>query len=157
MDLYPTIVRLAGGRLTGEVERDGMDITDVLMTPEAPRLTERTFYYYVYTHLQAVRKGPWKLVLPRPEYPEWTGFSGRFYGDGVEAAELYNLEIDMSEACNVAEAHPGKVEEMMRIVRDVRTRLGDYDRIGDEARFFDDAPRRPDVSKWQQKENDVNE
>ena len=102
----------------------------------------------MYTHLQAVRQGPWKLVLPRPEFPEWTGFSGRFHGDGVENIELYNIEEDIGEARNLAGQYPEVIDRMIKLVERARAELGDYDRIGSEARFFEESERRPEIKEW---------
>jgi arylsulfatase len=148
MDLYPTFVHLSGAEPDTAIRRDGKDITGLLENPVAYRDPERIYYYYIYTHLQAVRQGPWKLVLPRPEFPEWTGFSGRFYGDGVEAVELYNLERDTGEARNLADRHPEVIERMMKLIETARAELGDYNRIGSEARFFEASERRPEAKKW---------
>jgi len=152
MDLYPTFTKLAGGTPDTTVQRDGLDITRVLLDPGKAQLEDRIYYFYVYTNLQAVRQGRWKLVLPRPEYPEWTGFCGRFYGDNVDETELYDLEEDPSESANLASSHPDIVSRMMKLVEKGRSELGDYDRIGSGARFFANMPRRPDVEKWQDPE-----
>jgi arylsulfatase A-like enzyme len=149
MDLYPTFVNLSGALQDTEIRRDGKDISGLLKDPDHCRDPERVYYYYVYTHLQAVRQGDWKLVLPRPEYPEWTGFSGRFYGDGVDLVELYNLAEDPGEAHSVAEQHPALVSRMMDLVEEARSTLGDYNRTGREARFFEESEPRPEIRKWQ--------
>jgi hypothetical protein len=31
---------------------------------------------------------------------------------------------------------------------EVRQELGDYDRIGEGARFYDQGPKRPDIDDW---------
>jgi hypothetical protein len=36
----------------------------------------------------------------------------------------------------------------MGLVQQVRQRLGDYDRIGTDVRFFDPGPRRPKMNSW---------
>jgi arylsulfatase A-like enzyme len=148
MDLYPTLEHLSGAGPDTAIRRDGKDITGLLQDPAASKDPERVYYYYVYTHLQAVRQGPWKLVLPRPEFPEWTGFCGRFYGDGVEDIELYNLEEDIGETRDLAGQYPEVCDRLMDLVETARARLGDYNRIGSEARFFEGSERRPEAKKW---------
>ena len=148
MDLYPTFVHLSGADPDTAIRRDGENITSLFKNPEAHKDPERVYYYYVYTHLQAVRQGPWKLVLPRPEFPEWTGFSGRFYGDGVGNIELYNLEEDTGESHNLAGRYPAICDRMMKLVEKARDELGDYNRIGSEARFFEASERRPEAKQW---------
>ena len=146
MDLYPTFTTLAGG--VTDTGRDGLDINRLLLKPERYEDPGRAYYYYVYTHLQAVRQGPWKLVLPRPEFPEWTGFSGRFHGDGVDKIELYNLEEDAGEVKNVASDHPEVVSSLQELVEKARQELGDYNRVGRDARFFEDIPERPEMQQY---------
>ena len=149
MDLYPTFVSLSGALPDTEIRRDGKDISGLLKDPDHYQDPERVYYYYVYTHLQAVRQGDWKLVLPRPEFPEWTGFSGRFHGDGVEEIELYNLREEMGEENDLAGKHPEVISRMMGLVEEARETLGDYNRTGTDARFFEESERRPEIKEWQ--------
>ena len=87
-------------------------------------------------------------MLSRPEFPEWTGFSGRFYGDGVEGMELYNLEEDVGETENLASRNPEQVASLMELVEAARLELGDYDRLGKDARFFENTLKRPGMQKY---------
>ena len=52
----------------------------------APRIPRQTLFYYCYNHLQAVRHGKWKLVLPRPAKPPWCSWSARMVDAGRRAA-----------------------------------------------------------------------
>jgi len=148
MDLLPTFAKLAGAKLPEDRVIDGKDVWPVLSgQPEAvnPR---KTFFYYCYNHLQAVRHENWKLVLPRPAEPKWCSWSGRMV-DAVERVELYDLKRDVGEQNDVAAEHPEVVAELMKLIEAAREDLGDYDRAGQGARFFDDGPRRPDARRWQ--------
>ena len=75
---------------------DGKDIGPLLLNRPGAKSPRDVIYYYCYRHLQAVRDTRWKLVLPRPEDPEWTGWSGRFYGNKVSAVELFDLKNDIT-------------------------------------------------------------
>lgn len=145
MDLLPTICELAGAPLDPARKIDGVSLVKLLTNPETADSPRDAFFYYSYTHLQAVRSGRWKLVLPRPEFPRWTGFSGRFAGDGVPQVELYDMHANPEESRDVAAMHPEIVAQLMRLVEAARAELGDYNRVGSGARFFDDDPRRPEV------------
>jgi len=148
LDLLPTFARLAGARVPDDRTIDGMDLSDFLLGRSETSPRDRV-YFYCYTHLQAVRVGRWKLVLPRPAHPKWCGWSARMV-DAVEDTELYDLETDIGESQNVAAEHPDVVKRLMGVVEEARRDLGDYDRIGRGARFFDSGPRRPDVARWSQ-------
>ena len=147
MDLLPTFAALSGAKLP-EVTLDGRDIRALISDEAEAKSPHEAIYYYSYTHLQAVRSGPWKLVRPRPEFPKWTGFSGRFHGDGVKETELYQIEEDPGESHNVASAHPEIVARLQKLVEQGRRELGDYDLIGTGARFFETAPKRPEVKEF---------
>jgi len=64
---------------------------------------------------------------------------------------LYDLADDVAETHNVAADHADVVKRLMGVVEEARRDLGDYDRIGRGARFFDSGPRRPDVARWASK------
>lgn len=148
IDLFPTLANLAGARPIDDRILDGRDIWPLISGKPGVTSPHDAFFYFSFTHLQAARSGPWKLVLPRPEHPKWVGWSGRFWGSGVDTVELYNLDADPGETNNVADQRPEVVERMMKLVVAGRADLGDYDRIGKGARFFDDGPRRPESRRW---------
>ena len=118
------------------------------------RSPHEAFYYYQETHLDAVRSGAWKLVFPRPGQrdSEWLlARQGAFLGevlDPVTELELYNLKTDIGERRNVAGQHPEVVERLGALADAVRLELGDYDRIGEGVRFFEDGPKWPRHRQW---------
>ena len=138
MDLLPTFARLAGAKLPADRTLDGQDLLPLLTGRPGARGKE-AFFFYCYTHLQAVRNRRWKLVLPRPAKPPWTGWSARMV-DAVPAPQLYDLQADPAEAHDVAAANPDVVVELMKLVEKAQADLGDYNRVGKGARFFD-GPR----------------
>lgn len=146
LDLLPTFAKLAGADLPTERTIDGVDIS-ALWTDGTAR-PRKEMRYYCFTHLQAIRNERWKLVLPRPAHPKWVGWSGRFVGNGVEKPELYDLKNDLGEARDVAAANPKVVAGLMKRVEHARRTAGDYNRIGEDARFFDDSPKRPEIKQY---------
>ncbi len=148
IDLLPTLAKLAAAKLPDDRALDGKDIWPLMSGEPGAKSPHEALYYYCFTHMQAIRSGKWKLVLPRPEHPKWVGWSGRFYGNRVKTLELYDLDTDVGEARNVADQHPDVVARLRKLVEAGRTELGDYDRIGRGARFFDDGPRRPESRPW---------
>jgi arylsulfatase A len=67
------------------------------------------FYYYRGLKLEAVRSGPWKFHLIR--------------------SELYNLDADIGEKTNVAEANPDVVKHLKELAEQMKDDLG-LDGIG---------------------------
>ena len=114
----------------------------------------KSYFYYIRTHLQAVRHSKWKLILPRPEHPVWLApFSPNNHiapwdDIGVDTPLLYDLEADPSESRDVAASHPDVLKELLTLADKARSEIGDYDRIGADARFFDEGLRRPDADEW---------
>jgi arylsulfatase A-like enzyme len=102
MDLYTTVIRLAGGTPPTDRPLDGYDLQPALLgTGPSPR---NAVFYYRQRELYAVREGAWKAHFISE------GAYGQF-GDRVvhETPELYNLDRDPSERFNVAAAHPDVV------------------------------------------------
>jgi arylsulfatase len=75
----------------------------------------RTRFYYSLTTLQAVRKGRWKLVLPRQKNALELSWLGR-YTEDVADYQLYDLERDLSEKNDVARLHPNVVTDLLKEV-----------------------------------------
>jgi arylsulfatase len=156
VDMLPTFARLAGVDVPGDRAIDGKDVLD-LMTGETSARPVTARYYYYDTHLQAVRSGDWKLILPRPKCPPWLsdkGLAKNWRGRDVEEipkAQLYNLKGDIGETTDVAEEHPEIVERLLGLAELARADIGDYNRIGQNARFFDSQPARPDAATWKNK------
>ena len=146
LDLLPTFAGLANAAPPDDRVIDGKDVWP-LLSAKSEQSPRDSFFYYAYTHLEAVRLGRWKLVLERPNNPPWTSWYGRMI-DAVEKPQLYDLELDIGESRNVAEQNPEVVKKLSDLSGKVREELGDYDRIGSGARFFDAGPHRPDRNAW---------
>jgi len=147
MDLLPSFAKLAGAKLREDHVIDGRDIWPLMSGLAGAESPHEAFYYYDFTHLQAVRSGKWKLVLPRPAKPPWTSWYGRMI-DAVPKTQLYDLEADIEEKHDLADKHPDIVARLSKYVEKARQELGDYNRIGKKVRFFDPGPPRPDMNNW---------
>jgi arylsulfatase A-like enzyme len=145
MDYLPTFAGLAWETLPADLNIDGKDILP-LITGAVETSPHDYYYYYCYTHLQAIRDAHWKLVLPRKAKPKWMGWWARKI-DAVQTIELYDLNSDMPEANNVAAQHPEVVQRLMKEIEAARAELGDYNCIGSGARFFEGGRKRPDIAK----------
>ncbi|MDZ7693991.1 MAG: sulfatase [Balneolaceae bacterium] len=97
MDLYPTLLELAGHPARPSQHVDGTSLVPYLKNPE---LTEERTLVWHYPHYHgsawrpgsAIRKGRWKLV--------------EFYES--DRVELYDLSEDIAEENNLAEKYPEK-------------------------------------------------
>jgi len=84
------------------------------------------------------------LVLPRDKAPAGLGWWGRMI-EAVPETSLFNVQSDPGETTNVAVDHPEVVAALMKRIDRARRVLGDIDRTGSGARFFDKGPRRLQV------------
>jgi arylsulfatase A len=110
VDLLPTLVTLAGGKIPEERKIDGLDLSKLLKgnTEKSPR---DTFVYYLKNELHAVRKGDWKLHFYRT-------------ADG-HVKELYNLKNDTGEKNNLYGSNPEIVTDLSTLADQFRQDLGD--------------------------------
>ncbi len=93
MDLYPTITEIIGMEMPEEI--DGISIKNLLFNNET--LPQRELYWG-YSGRKAIRKGDWKLMLPKKD------------GEPM----LFNLKNDICEKNNVANDYPELVKEMLK-------------------------------------------
>ena len=139
LDLLPTFASIAGAKLP-DVKLDGMDASDFLT--RASQTSPRDEYlYYSGCLLTGVRSGKWKMVLPRQQAPGGLGWWARMI-DEVPEMQLFDLEADPGETTNVAAEHPEMIASLTERIEAAREELGDIDRTGSGARFFDKGPRR---------------
>ncbi|MBM3757937.1 MAG: sulfatase, partial [Acidobacteria bacterium] len=149
LDVMPTFARLAGQTPPSDRVIDGLDIGPLLHGAASAQSPRDTYYYYLWTHLQAVRRGKWKLHVPRPGQPQW--IMPLLRSPHIEARDaqdiaqpmLFDLDADPGERYDVAAANPEVVRDMLELVERVRTDLGDYNRTGKNVRFFDPMEAPP--------------
>ena len=104
VDLYPTLVKLAGGDLDKSKPLDGLDLWETISAGKPSPRTE--VVYNIEPFRAAVREGDWKLVwhtlLP-------------------QKVELYDIAEDPSETRNVAAEHPEIVAKLQQRVNALST------------------------------------
>ncbi len=102
IDVLPTVLDLAGGKLPKATTIDGVSLRPALAGGELDR--EALFWHYPHYSNQggfpsaAVRSGDWKLIE-------------RLEDGGVH---LFNLADDLAEKNDLAEKHPDRVEAMRK-------------------------------------------
>jgi arylsulfatase A-like enzyme len=129
MDILPTLAELAGGKPPQDRIIDGQDIWPLLSGQPVKKSPTSEFYYYWDFGLDAVRAGPWKLVLPH-KFRSLTGPAGKDgqpggYSEATTELALYNLDSDIGETKNVATDHPQIVEQLQNLAEKAREDLGD--------------------------------
>jgi len=108
MDLYTTILKLAGAEAPSDRVVDGLDLTPALFgTGPSPR---RTMFYYRGTELFAVRKGPYKA-----HFITQSGYGGD-KPIKHDPPVLYHLEHDPSEKYDIAKDHPDVIADIVKEV-----------------------------------------
>lgn len=155
MDLLPTLAGLARARVPEDRVIDGRDITALFQGTDASNVENKPYYFYRRTRLEAVRLGKWKLHVLRPEDRTWAKYSTAEDAAAIDRPMLYDLDTDMGETRDVAAQYPAVVAELMTHIERARTDIGDFDRIGKNARFFDKEPRRPDITLHEKKPTGV--
>ncbi|MGC8794884.1 MAG: sulfatase-like hydrolase/transferase, partial [Bryobacteraceae bacterium] len=111
-DLFPTILRAAGGSLPADRTIDGRDILPVACSGE--RSPHPALFWSSGGQL-AVRRGRWKLVkdgFVADGTPE-----GRKPLEGEDAIFLSDLEDDPGETRNLRRKHPELVDELLTLAQ----------------------------------------
>lgn len=114
MDLLPTFVGLAGGKVPDDKKIDGIDVWPLLSgkTTKSPR---KKIFHFNGPNLEAVRVGKWKLRKPRRWKPEL---------DAKETWKLYDLEADIGETKDVSAANPRVMKRLQGLIAEMDKDLG---------------------------------
>ncbi len=108
VDLYPTLVTLAGGTSNQKLPLDGMDVWPVL-TKGAKSPHDAILLAGNSTDELAVRMGDWKLLVNPSDKDAEEGGDENSSGEKVE---LYNLADDVSEQHDLSSQFPERVQQM---------------------------------------------
>ncbi len=115
VDLFPTILALAGVNLPKDRIIDGRSLTNLLLRPNA-LADPRELYFYHQGELESMRAGHWKFiqsinhyVWPMPVNRKLGKLSNHTTGP---LPMLFDLRSDPGEAYNLAERYPERVAAM---------------------------------------------
>lgn len=100
-DLLPTLVRLAGGMPPSGRHLDGVDVFQVLAGTGKRHGDDMLFYRN--RTVVAIRSGKWKLHRAHNDARGTT-----------KPVELYDLEVDPGESCNLAAEYPEIAERLKK-------------------------------------------
>ena len=113
VDLYPTLLEVAGTRAEAGYPLDGKSLAPVLFGDGTARLDREAIFWHFPGYLGsgrdvwrttpagAIRAGDWKLI--------------EFFEDG--RVELYNLKQDIGEKTDLADAEPARRDDLLRRLR----------------------------------------
>lgn len=101
VDWAPTLIRLAGGRLSDDLKLDGQDIWPLLSSQKRD-VGPRPLYWKT-PRESAVRYGPWKLIVDRRN----------------PSLQLFNVAQDPYETTDRSDEHPQEVEELRRLLEEL--------------------------------------
>jgi arylsulfatase len=121
IDLLPTIAHLVGAELPRN-KIDGEDIWPLFIGRPSPGRGQKAYFtWYGENQLQAVRSGPWKLILPH-HYNSLAGTEPARGGRPVAGVrttvaepQLYHLPSDISEFHDLAGEHPEHVQRLLAL------------------------------------------
>ena len=94
LDIFPTVLAAAGGKLPTDRVYDGVDLTPFLTGAKAGVPHDALMWRR--RPLVSIRQGDWKL---------WKDLNGKY-------TLLFNLKSDLNETTNLAEKNPAKVKEL---------------------------------------------
>ncbi|MDC2888551.1 hypothetical protein [Psychrosphaera algicola] len=136
MDIFPILAEIAGAELPSDRKLDGVNTLNILRG-KSLNSPHDVLYYYNGTNLQAIRKGRWKLHLPRTiaDQPFWheNSSGGRVHTE-VAQNMLFDLKTDRGEKVDVANLHPDIVASFDADIQYAREELGDVHQIGRDQR-----------------------
>lgn len=114
LDVLPTFAKLAGASPPPDRHLDGVDQTDLLLGRSESGARD-TFHYFVRMELQAVRKGRWKLAMPRERFHSYAPDVRP-----VDSPQLYDLQADVGETTDLSAENPEAVAELRALYDEMR-------------------------------------
>ncbi|MBC8325072.1 MAG: sulfatase [Verrucomicrobia subdivision 3 bacterium] len=151
MDLFPTLSAAIGLDLPKERVYDGENLLPLFEGMPLQRPPAQPFYYYNCENLQAIRRGPWKIHLPRrqDQLPFWD--QNKAFAN-LQQPLLYNLSTDEAESTDVAKENPEVVWELTKLAGEARQNFGEFMQRGREQRptgsLFPDVPVISHAKDW---------
>jgi arylsulfatase A-like enzyme len=130
VDLYPTLLEIAGAKLIQDLPVDGKSAIEILTQGKSPPVRE--ILLNSTPNAGAIRFGDWKLIV--------NGMIDSHEDDGMVRApsetsiELFNIADDPSEKYNLVKQRP-------EVVKDLRAR---YDKLAAQAITPKASPRPGD-------------
>ena len=108
LDLYPTLIAMAGNEISNQEELDGLNIKNTFVNNEPVR---HDIHYYRQDTLIGIRHKEWKMYIedPNPWNDDLTE---------KDIPVLYNIEHDPSEKYNVTSKHSDVVDRIVTLSKE---------------------------------------
>ena len=108
LDLYPTLIAMAGNEISNQEELDGLNIKNTFVNNEPVR---HDIHYYRQDTLIGIRHKEWKIYIkdPNPWNDDLTE---------KDIPVLYNIEHDPSEKYNVTSKHSDVVDRIITLSKE---------------------------------------
>ena len=133
-DLFPTLAKIAGGKIPQDRVIDGKDLSGLLFNKGASP------HQYFCFGGKGIRQGKWKLI------------------PGKETDELFDLQTDYVESTNVSSQHPEIVEGLKKALAEHNADLRENQRprgeMKTEGPILEDASGIPTLAKYLNRENE---
>ncbi|HVK18906.1 MAG TPA: arylsulfatase [Fimbriiglobus sp.] len=110
VDLYPTLVKLAGATVEQKLPLDGKDAWPTIAEGKAS--PHESILINAAPNSGAIRAGDWKLVVHTDLGDDPDGGPPKRKKEVQAPVELFDLKADPHEKTNLAEKHPEKVKEL---------------------------------------------
>ncbi len=121
IDIFPTLVKLAGGDLPADRAIDGKDILPMLT--EGADSPHDALYLFDSDRIAGVRSGQWKLVVEtryRTAVPSFDNPDSYYGPNGL----LFDVRLDPSETYSYTREYPEVVERMRELLIEGQTEFG---------------------------------
>lgn len=121
IDIFPTLVKLAGGDLPKDRPIDGKDILPMLVDGAAS--PHEVLYLFDSDRIAGVRSGQWKLVVEtryRAAVPSFDNPDSYYGPNGL----LFDVQLDPSETYSYTREFPEVVEQMRELLIEGQKEFG---------------------------------
>ncbi len=119
IDLFPTVLALAGVKNAASATKqplDGRDILPLLLNPVRQKSPHELLLFFDGIYLQTARAGRWKIHVAQWDIPRYTAASKQQRNVRLRASQLFDMSVDVAESYDLAERHP-------EVVRDLQARM----------------------------------
>lgn len=121
IDMFPTLLSLAGVPNPGTLPLDGRNAADFLLG-RAAQPPDHLYLFFDKEFLQTARAGRWKIHVARWNVQRYQFGAANQINRTLATPELYDMTVDLGESYDLAARHPDVVRDLQqRIAEALRT------------------------------------